>query len=395
MTVPYENPRTVYTSDGETLEYAIGFELIGLNTGATRGASTIRVFTEAPQTEDHPITGTVDGTEELVQGIDYEVDVDAGTITLAAAVTENYLISIIRQSEKTQEVDYQELTPFLLDGAIEYPFDKVTHICQEIHDGLLRMVKRRASDKHIGEYSYRRVGFSFPAVVTAELGFGEYTMTEVYLDGGVLTEKPSGIVVTAEEMSACEGIAEGTHFIVHAMVDTGGGTVYRFRGAACDVAVVPLPTTCTGLTGNFRIRNYTRTYFGDVKIYTGTTCNSPDTTYTNAEWDGTLEKKAAACEYGEVGTSGVTYRDADGINRWALEPGIVLEVGFWWRFNLQFLRGTNMPGLGLPYGRVNFLKLDGDTPAGTYTRTATGGDLGNFDTGGCYVMRETIQVEEY
>lgn len=250
MTVPAENPRTVHTSDGATLVWLIGFELIGVDTFGSRGAYNIRVFTEEPQVEEHPIYGTVDGSEELIRDIDYTVDVDTGEIELVEEVPDGYSIAIIRDTFVTQECAYHELSRYLMDGSIEYPLDKITHRLQELTDLEARLVKWLASAE-VQDFSWFPVGTYFPARLSVNNDDGTYDFVEIVWDGenDVWIDLTDGRTGEAQEANGCPCVEAGVNVIIHVMRATDGSPVFRFRAALCDDCNSDHCVDCTGDQG--------------------------------------------------------------------------------------------------------------------------------------------------
>ena len=155
-----------------------------------------------------------------------------------------------------------------------------------------------------------------------------------------------------------------------------------------------VPASCpVDAPARLRIRSFTQDlYYGDVKIYTNA-CNGPDLTYAaEAGWDGTLPTKTpGVCQWFSTGSRNYKF---DGVNAWTVAAQVDLVAGVRWQLTQQFTRGANLSGTPSPFGQVRFGKTFGAYPMGLYSRTYTA-DSGNFQTVGCFVIRETIFVEEY
>ena len=245
MTVPEENPRTRYVGDGSTTRFAVPWELIDVNTFGTDGVANLSVWLEEPQSEAHPVFGTVDGAVQQFMDKDWLWDRATREIVFNTAPGAGDVVVILRDTYDTQEVDYQQLVPFLMDGAPEYGLDKLTHLTQEKLESLRRAVKARVSDLVGGgdgyPASFRRLIRMIPAKITANGGSGEYTIYEQIFDANLqafrnkVTTDPGGTVVevSAHDINLCAEIDLGT--FVNAYLFEAADTTqhWRFNVTGC------------------------------------------------------------------------------------------------------------------------------------------------------------------
>ena len=251
MTVPEQRPRTLFTGDGVTTAFVLPYNLIEKQSQQSFGVDWLDVYVEPPQTDPHPVFGTVDGAVLQRHGRDYTFDRDTYTITMTTPVATNYVLALNRNTPPDQETDYQTTVPFLLDGAIEYPWDKITHRIQELVELSRRLVKRRVSDP--GFPPIARTASYRLAKVTHHLGSGLYLIREVKAGGDPLdsTHPPqyAGYMGQAEELNLCETVTDGTLVVVYVLANQCGGTSYRFRAPGC--IVVPSPGSTSSAGGRY------------------------------------------------------------------------------------------------------------------------------------------------
>ena len=180
------------------------------------------------------------------------------------------------------------------------------------------------------------------------------------------------------------GCPSGTFVLIETLAGSPPSTV--------TVSACAPPAECPETApARLRIADYSRTYFGDVKIYTNA-CNDPNSTSVAPEWDGTMANLLGPCSWSNGGSW--TYEDGDGVDKWIISSQVTLVPGDKWALVVQFTRNTNLSGTPTPAGYVRYKKAEGASPAGTYVRDP-GADVGNFDQVGCYQIRDTIVVEEY
>ena len=234
MTVPEQRPRTLFTGDGVTTRFLLPYKLIEKQSQQSFGVDWLDVYIEPPQTDEHPIFGTVDGAVLQRHGRDYTFDRDTYYITMTTPVPTGHVLVLNRNTPADQETDYQTTRPFLLDGAIEYPWDKITHRIQELVEMSRRLMKRRVSDP--GFPPIGKVGSYRLCRITADLGNGSYIVREVKADDPFDNDHPDlsgGYVGQAEEFNLCNLVVVGSLAILYVLPDDHGGSAYRFRNPGC------------------------------------------------------------------------------------------------------------------------------------------------------------------
>lgn len=244
MTVPEENPRTRFVCDGTTVRFKPSFELIGVNTYGTAGVANLSLFLEEPQTDPHPVFGTVDGAVEQILDRDWLWDKNTEECVFTEAPPAGYILVILRDTYETQEVLYQTRTPIAMDGSSEYPADKHTHLIQERLEVLRRTAKHRVGDAVFdGQYpsSFRELARVIPIEIVSNSGGGLYTCKELIFDPDIndLRDKtvsdPGGTVVTGAmyEMNLCSSAAAGERSVAYLFADTDPDLHWRFHIPGC------------------------------------------------------------------------------------------------------------------------------------------------------------------
>lgn len=247
MTVPEEEPRSLFTCDGVRRRFKPSYELIDLDTFATDGVDNLLVFIEPPQTEAHPIFGTVDGAVQQYRDKHWFWDAETNEVVMHTAPPSGYKLVINRETYETQEKDYQQFVPFLMDGASEYGYDKVTHRIQELVDLGRRLVKVRPSDIVFDDRdtfppAFFRLGLAVPIEITLNLGGGEYECRELIFDYDILDFRYreatdlDGVFLfeqACHELNLCQFVEVGDRGIAFALEDVNGDVHWRFVLPGC------------------------------------------------------------------------------------------------------------------------------------------------------------------
>lgn len=241
MSVPEQTPRVLFDADGVLTNFALPYELIDLDTDFSRGVDNLLVYEEPPQTDPHPIFGTVDGSVQKYQEKDWLYDFDTDEIVFFDPPASGNKICILRETYETQEADYQDSVEFLIDGGMEYVLDKITHRMQELNDIVRRSLYISPSKAIIGEdgFAYVRIGLYFPARIVSVNGGGSYSVRELILDDGEWRDKDAddldGVFFsgTAHEFNLCDNVTVGSQINVHIFKIPAGSVVYRFIAPGC------------------------------------------------------------------------------------------------------------------------------------------------------------------
>lgn len=124
MTVSNETARSAYTANGTAADFSIGFNF-KLNSD---GTAQIKVYVNE------------DGTESLqVQGDDYVVDEDTGTVTFLSPPAAGSAVVILRGIPLVQDAAFYNTSRFPAE-VYEEGLDNITHILQQQKERLDRAI---------------------------------------------------------------------------------------------------------------------------------------------------------------------------------------------------------------------------------------------------------------